>query len=133
MPRQFANAQVSAYLAARQHLLPPTRLDEPVQVTRDLIALLIMGYQNRDHFLAPAPRSKVFDRAGNAMPTVWVDGRVVGVWRQRRDASVVTGLFEPISSAGQVALTAEARRLEAFLPGEVLMPRSMTPFMRDLV
>lgn len=94
---------------------------------------LIMGYQNRDRFLVPAQRNKVFDRAGNAMPTVWVDGRVVGVWRQRRDASVVTGLFEPVSSAGQAALTAEARRLEAFLHGEVLMPRSMTPFLRDLV
>jgi hypothetical protein len=75
----------------------------------------------------------VFDRAGNAMPTVWVDGRVVGVWRQRWDASVVTGLFEPISLAGQAALTAEARRLEAFLHGEVLMPRSQTPFLRSLV
>jgi len=40
----------------------------------------IMGYRDRRRFLAPEHRAKVFDRAGNAMPTVWADGRVVGVW-----------------------------------------------------
>jgi hypothetical protein len=52
----------------------------------------IMGYRDRGRFLAAEHRAKVFDRAGNAMPTVWVNGRVVGAWGQRKDGSVIYSL-----------------------------------------
>ena len=74
----------------------------------------------------------MFDRAGNAMPTVWVNGRVVGAWGQRQDGSVVYGLFESVSKKEQSLLTSEARRLESFLDGEYLAPRTQTPFTRAL-
>src|SRR6185436_8841523 len=61
-----------------------------------------MGWKERDWYLGPhAPR--LFDRNGNAGPTVWADGRVVGGWGQRADASVVVRLLEPVDA------TTEAR------------------------
>jgi hypothetical protein len=52
-----------------------------------------MGWQQRTWYLgdhAPA----VFDRNGNAGPTVWADGRIVGGWAQRRSGEVVFRLLE---------------------------------------
>jgi hypothetical protein len=92
----------------------------------------IMGYGDRRRFLAAGHRAKVFDRAGNAMPTLWVNGRVVGAWGQRRDGSVVHGLFEPVGEEERASLAGEVRRLEGFLGGEFLPPRTHTPFTRAL-
>jgi len=92
----------------------------------------IMGYQGRRRFLNSEHRAKVFDRAGNAQPTVWVDGRAVGAWGQSQDGSVIYRLFEPVSDEAQELLASEARRLEIFLDGEVIRPRSQTPFTRAL-
>jgi hypothetical protein len=92
----------------------------------------IMGYADRRRFLAQEHRKKVFDRAGNAVPTVWLDGRVVGVWGQRKDGPVFCELFEPVDGAGRARVAEEARRLEDFLDGEVLPPGIRTPFTRSL-
>jgi hypothetical protein len=92
----------------------------------------IMGYRDRHRFLASEHRAKVFDRAGNAMPTVWVSGRVVGAWGQRRDGSVVCGFFESVSGEEQALLEDEAQRLEGFLGSEFLPPRTQTSFTRAL-
>jgi hypothetical protein len=92
-----------------------------------------MGYRDRRRFLSPQHRDKVFDRSGNAMPTAWVSGQVVGVWGQRQDGSVVYGLFEAIDEEERVLLENERDRLSNFLDGEVLPQRSHTPFTRELV
>jgi hypothetical protein len=100
----------------------------------------IMGYHDRRRFLAPEHHSKVFDRAGNAMPTVWVNGRVVGAWGQRQargapsrtNGSVIYGLFEPVGEEEQALLAGEAQRLGSFLGGELLPSRTRTPFTRAL-
>ena len=92
----------------------------------------IMGYRDRGRFLAPQHSRKVFDRAGNAIPTVWAGGRVVGAWGQRKDGTVTCGLFDPVDAAERAALATEAGRLERFLDGEFLAPRTRTSFARDL-
>lgn len=92
----------------------------------------IMGYHDRRRFLAPEHRTKVFDRAGNALPTVWVDGRVVGAWGQRQDGSVVYGLFEPVPGAAHELVAGEGQRLESLLDGEFLPQRTSTAFTRAL-
>lgn len=92
----------------------------------------IMGYHNRRRFLAPEHRAKVFDRAGNAMLTVWANGRVVGAWGQRKDGGVIYGLFEPVSEEERALLEGAVQRLEGFLGGEFLPPRTHTPFTRVL-
>jgi hypothetical protein len=92
----------------------------------------VMGYRDRHRWLAPEHRAKVFDRAGNAMPTLWANGRVVGAWGQRSDGSVAYGFFEPVPSAAEALVAAEIRRLEGFLAGEPLGLRTGTPFTRAL-
>jgi hypothetical protein len=91
----------------------------------------IMGYSDRRRFLASEHRKKVFDRAGNAVPTVWANGRVVGVWGQHKDGRVFYELFEPLGDA-EWLLTEEVRGLEEFLEGEALPPGIRTPFTRSL-
>jgi hypothetical protein len=92
----------------------------------------IMGYRDRRRFLSPEHRKKVFDRAGNAVPTVWANGRVVGVWGQRKDGQVFRELFEPVGDVEQALLAEEVRRLGDFLEGEALPPGIRTPFTRAL-
>ncbi|OGO04146.1 MAG: hypothetical protein A2Y73_07690 [Chloroflexi bacterium RBG_13_56_8] len=93
----------------------------------------IMGYKDRSRFLFSEHRSKVFDRAGNAVPTVWANGRLVGVWGQRKeDGSVIYHLFETVNAEAQKLLAIEAQRLEGFLGGEYLSIPFRTPFTRAL-
>jgi hypothetical protein len=76
----------------------------------------IMGYQDRIRFLDPDKSEKVFDRAGNAVPTVWKDGRVIGVWvedKKRRALQVL--LFDQADSHLATPLDEQARRLSLFL------------------
>jgi len=91
-----------------------------------------MGYRDRGRFLELEHRAKVFDRTGNAMPTVWANGRVVGAWGQHKDGSVIYGLFEPVDEEEQALPAGEVQRLEGFLGGEFLPPRTHTPFTRAL-
>ncbi len=92
----------------------------------------LMGYRDRDRFLAPEHRTKIFDRAGNAVPTVWANGRIVGAWGQRKDGGVIYGLFEPVNGTARSLVNARRRELEGFLQGEPLGLRTDTPFTRDL-
>ncbi|MDY6878330.1 MAG: winged helix DNA-binding domain-containing protein [Chloroflexota bacterium] len=92
----------------------------------------IMGYRDRRRFLTPEHRAKLFDRAGNAVPTVWVNGQVVGAWGQQKDGSVIYGLFEAVGEEEQALLEGEIPRLEGFLGDEYLPPYTHTPFTRAL-
>jgi len=92
----------------------------------------VMGYSDRRRFLDPGDQGAVLDRAGNAVPTVWLNGQIVGAWAQRRDGSVVYGLFEPHPARARAVIDAEAQRLQAFLGGEYLAVRSHTAFTRKL-
>jgi hypothetical protein len=92
----------------------------------------IMGYQDRCRFLASEQHDKVFDCAGNAMPTVWANGQVVGAWGQRKDGSLVYGLFESVADDALAVLAHEARRLESFLEAESLALSTSTLFTRNL-
>ena len=55
----------------------------------------VMGWFERDWYLGPH-RSALFDRNGNAGPTVWSDGRVVGGWAHRADGTVAVRLLEDV-------------------------------------
>jgi hypothetical protein len=57
-----------------------------------------MGWKERDWYLPPECRD-AFDRMGNAGPTLWMDGRVVGAWAQDRDGTLRTHLFLDIPDA----------------------------------
>ncbi len=112
------------------HDLSPS--DDPYVFFLPILDPYIMGYRDRRRFLAPEHRTRVLDRAGNAVPTVWVNGRVVGVWGQREDGGIIYRLFAPVSEDEQSLLSNEVRRLEGFLDGERVPPRFRTPFTRAL-
>ena len=57
-----------------------------------------MGWKERGWYL-PEAAADAFDRMGNAGPTLWVDGRVVGAWAQTADGELRTHLFEPLPTA----------------------------------
>jgi hypothetical protein len=90
-----------------------------------------MGWKERGWYLGPHGRV-LFDRNGNAGPTVWADGRVVGGWSQRKDGEVVYRLLEDVGRDAEVAIAAEAERVAAWLGDVRLSPGFLPPFQREL-
>ncbi len=90
-----------------------------------------MGWHVRDWYLG-LHRAALFDTAGNAGPTIWVDGRVVGGWAQRRSGEVVPHLLEDVGTETRRVIEAEAARLEAWV-GPIRVTGSFpTPLEIDL-
>jgi hypothetical protein len=110
---------------------------EPTTEPQPWVALLptldatVMGWASRDWYLGEH-RSKLFDRNGNAGPTVWADGRVVGGWGQQPDATVVYRLFHDVGKEAAAAIEQEAERVTAFLGGVRVTPRFRTPLEQEL-
>jgi hypothetical protein len=90
-----------------------------------------MGWQQRDWYLG-AHGKALFDRNGNAGPTVWCDGRVVGGWAQRRSGEVVFRLLEDVGGAAADAVESEAARLTSWLGDVRVTPRFATPLQKEL-
>lgn len=80
----------------------------------------LMGWRDRDFYVAPELVPHLFDSNGNGGTTAWIDGRVVGCWVQDDDARVRVIPCAPISPAHRDLLDAEAERLTAFLDGVVI-------------
>ena len=77
-------------------------------------------------------RSTLFDSNGNAGPTVWWDGRVVGGWSQRRDGEIAFGLLEDVGRDARAAIDAEVDRLRAWVGDVRFSPGFLPPFQREL-
>ncbi|KMO67016.1 hypothetical protein BST22_02825 [Mycolicibacterium chubuense] len=88
-----------------------------------------MGWFDRDWYVGPH-RAEVFDRNGNAGPTVWVDGRIVGAWRQDAAGRVELALLEKVGRRAASALEARADELTAWLDGVRINPRFPSPLSR---
>ena len=92
-----------------------------------------MGWRHRSWYLGPhGPR--LFDDVGNAGPTVWVDGRVVGGWAIRDDGTVAVRLLEDVGHEAAGRVEATAARLETLLDGVVVKVRGRrwTPVEQEL-
>lgn len=76
-----------------------------------------MGWKHRDWLLGPH-RAEVYDVNGNAGPTVWVDGRIVGGWTKPDGGPVAMELLEDVSTAARALLEEKARAVDA-LVGDV--------------
>ena len=80
-----------------------------VRAAKPWVALLpsldptTMGWKERDWYLGDHGPA-LFDRNGNAGPTVWVDGRIVGGWAQRATGEVVYELLEDVGRAATTAV-----------------------------
>jgi len=71
----------------------------------------------------------LFDSNGNAGPTVWCDGRVVGGWTQLPSGAVAYRLLENVGAQAKSALDKAAHRLENWLGAVRLAARTRRRFM----
>jgi hypothetical protein len=109
----------------------PAERSEPAAALLPSLDPTVMGWKERDWYLGPHAAA-IFDGNGNAGPSVWWEGRVVGGWVQRPDGEVVYRLLEDVGRDGRDAVAAEAERLEDWLGEARVTPRFRTPLEREL-
>jgi hypothetical protein len=88
-----------------------------------------MGWYDRDWYLG-GHRSHVFDTNGNAGPTLWWNGRVVGAWAQDGDGRVELRLLDDVGRDARTSLTRQADELTEWLDGVRISPRFPSPLSR---
>jgi hypothetical protein len=112
---------------------------EPVPTPDPWVALLpaldpsAMAWKHRDFCLGPH-REPLYDVNGNAGPTVWADGRMVGAWAQRDDGEVVVRLLDDVGAETTGRIEKRAAELTTML-GDVRLKaraRGWTPVEREL-
>lgn len=89
-----------------------------------------MGWVERDWYLEDL-REQVFDNRGNAGPTAWADGQVVGGWRQSTDGRVELQIVADVHRRTQKALQRKADELTDWLGGAVIKPRFPSPLSKS--
>ena len=105
---------------------------EPVEPWAALLPPLdptTMGWTEREWYLGPY-KEQLFDTAGNAGPTIWWDGRLVGGWRQAETGEVFLQMLEDVGADGLRAIEAEAERLTEWLGGVRVLPRFPSPLSK---
>ena len=120
-------AEGPGWLAADDEPLPPrggtggSSPPEPTQHgAKPWVAVLpgldptIMGWKQRAWYL-PDAATEVFDGVGNAGPSIWVDGRVVGAWAQARDGEIHTHYFERVAAARRRQVDERIEELKAWI------------------
>jgi hypothetical protein len=111
--------------------LEPTPPAEPTAALLPTLDPTTMGWKERDWYLGEHA-GILFDTNGNAGPTVWWDGRVVGGWSQRRSGEIVYRLLEDVGAAAVAAVETEAARIDAWLGDVRFSPGFLPPFQRAL-
>jgi hypothetical protein len=112
-------------------------VDDDPEVDDEVVSLLpsldsaIMGWKQRDWYLS-GHGQRLFDRNGNAGPTIVVDGAVVGGWGQRADGRVVTELLQPVGATVRRRIAAAADGLTEWFGGVRVTPRFPTPLQTQL-
>jgi hypothetical protein len=91
-----------------------------------------MGWQDRGWYLGGHAKA-LFDTNGNAGPTLWWDGRVVGGWAQRKSGEVVLRFLEDAGAEAVAAAAEQAARLQEWFGPVRVTPRFRTPLEQELV
>lgn len=110
---------------------------DPVPTVAPWAALLpsldptTMGWKRRDWYLGEHA-STLFDSNGNAGPTIWWEGRVVGGWSQKPSGEVVYRLLEDVGADATAAIEKEAAGLQDWVDGTVVTARFPTVLDREL-
>jgi hypothetical protein len=111
--------------------LEPTDVPTPTAALLPTLDPTTMGWKERDWYLGPHGPT-LFDSVGNAGPTVWWGGRVVGGWSQRPDGEIVVGLLEDVGSEAGAAIETEAARVRSWLGDVRFSPGFLPPYQRSL-
>jgi hypothetical protein len=105
---------------------------ERVETPDPWVALLpgldptVMGWKERRWYLGEHGPT-LFDRAGNAGPTVWADGRIVGGWIGRRSGEIAVEFLERVGARTRRSIEDEVERLRDWLGDVRITPRFRTP------
>ena len=91
----------------------------------------VMGWKERAWYLGEHG-TELFDRNGNAGPSVWASGRVVGGWTQHDDGEVVIELLEPVGARTRKLINIERERLREWLGDVRIKLRFPTPLAKRL-
>ena len=102
---------------------------EPLPALLPSLDPTTMGWFERDWYLGPH-KAQLFDSNGNAGPTVWWDGRIVGGWRQSDSGEVVLQMLEDVGVEGLRALEREGERLTEWLGRTRVLPRFPSPLSK---
>ncbi len=94
-----------------------------------------MGWKERSWYLGDlgAFGGSVFDRNGNAGPTIWVDGHVVGGWAQRKSGEISHRLLTDVPVKRIKAIAAEAERVSSLIGEARVNVRFPAPMQKDLL
>jgi len=90
-----------------------------------------MAWKERDWYLG-AHAGRLFDTIGNAGPTIWLDGRIVGGWAVRKSGEIAYQLLEDVGREAERAIGEEAVRLREWLADSRVIPRFRTPLELEL-
>ena len=131
-----ANAALEVELDGGTGYVLPTDT-EPTPDPGPWVALLpaldttTMAWKERAWYLGDL-EGRLFDTAGNAGPTVWVNGQICGGWSVRETGEVVYLLLRDVGRESADAIKREAARLEAWIDRSRFIPRFRTPLEREL-
>jgi Winged helix DNA-binding domain len=111
---------------------PPLKTsDEPWVALLGSLDATPMGWQDRGWFLGPH-KARMFDRAGNVGPSIWLDDRIVGGWAQRRDGEIRWQLLEDVGAEATAMIEAKVAALRQWLGPLRFIPRFRTPIEQEL-
>jgi Winged helix DNA-binding domain len=94
-----------------------------------------MGWTQRAWYLGElaAFGGPVFDRNGNAGPTIWIDGRVVGGWAQRKTGEIAYQLLADVPSKRIKTIDTEADKLRKLIGDARVNVRFPAPMQKELL
>jgi hypothetical protein len=94
-----------------------------------------MGWKERSWYLAEHGRfgHSLFDRSGNAGPTIWMDGEVVGGWVQRRSGDIAYRLLVDVPRPRVKQIAAEAVRFAGLIGDARVNVRFPAPMQKELL
>ncbi|MGY4720707.1 winged helix DNA-binding domain-containing protein [Naumannella huperziae] len=92
-----------------------------------------MGWKHRRWYLPETAARDAFDRAGNASPTVWADGRVVGTWAQRADGEIRIHWFEEVPARRRHEITTRAEEVAGWIGETRFRVRFPSPLHKTLL
>ncbi len=77
----------------------------------------LMGYKDRERYLEAENYHRVFDRSGNAVSSIMLNGRVAGVWDFEEDTkpTIKLFLFDKLGNGVLKVIYAQAQKVGEFI------------------
>ncbi len=92
-----------------------------------------MGWKERAWYLGDVAAERTFDGWGNAGPTIWRNGEVVGGWAQRDDGTVAVELYAELTKSERAMLEEQIDRFHAFVGDTLVRVRFPASNQNDLM